>query len=218
MIKRTSEAEPSAEGLAPPSASKDWHDADPSRAIPFWASLRDDVICQVPPEQRQLSAVGWAILSAKIALSSSGFKVTLAYRVNHTLVHRAGRPGRVLAGVISRATNTIFRSSIAPKARLHGGLVLPHPHGIMIGSGVVVGPRTWIYQNVTMGGTYGKAGEPTVGADCRIYTNAVIGGPVTVGDGVVVSPNSLVQRSVPSRSMAVGVPANVFPQFGKPKV
>ena len=130
---------------------------------------------------------------------------------------RAGQPGRILAGFISRATSAIFRSSIAPKARIHGGLVLPHPHGLMIGAGVVVGPRAWIYQNVTMGGTYGKSGEPTVGADCRIYTNAVIGGPITVGDGVVVSPNSLVQRSVPSHSLAVGVPANVFPQFSKPK-
>jgi serine O-acetyltransferase len=70
---------------------------------------------------------------------------------------------------------------------------------------------------VTMGGTDGKDGEPTVGADCRIYTGAVIGGPITLGDEVVVSPNSLVQRSVPSRSMAVGVPANVFPKFAKPK-
>jgi len=216
MIKRTSEAAPT-EGPASASPSTDWREEDPTRPIPFWASLRDDVISQVPPDQRQLSTLGWALLTARIGLVSSGFQVTLAYRVNHTLVHRAGRPGRFLAGVISRATSTIFRSAIAPKARLHGGLVLPHPQGLMIGSGVVVGPRTWIYQNVTMGGTYGKTGEPTVGADCRIYTNAVIGGPVTVGDGVVVSPNSLVQRSVPSRSLAVGVPANVFPQFGKPK-
>ncbi len=94
---------------------------------------------------------------------------------------------------------------------------MPHPQGIMIGSGVVVGPRAWIFQNVTMGGTYGKDGEPTIGADCRIYTGAVIGGPVHLGDEVVVSPNSLVQRSVPSRSIAVGVPANVFPKFAKPK-
>ena len=63
---------------------------------------------------------------------------------------------------------------------------------------------------------YGNVWQPTVGADCRIHSGAVIGGPVTLGDEVVVSPNSLVQRSVPSRSMAVGVPANVFPKFAKP--
>jgi serine O-acetyltransferase len=68
-----------------------------------------------------------------------------------------------------------------------------------------------------MGGTEGKNGEPSLGADCRIHAGAVIGGPIKLGDEVVVSPNSLVQRSVPSRSLAVGVPANVYPKFGKSK-
>ncbi|HEY0466865.1 MAG TPA: hypothetical protein VGC79_21820 [Polyangiaceae bacterium] len=139
------------------------------------------------------------------------------YRVNHALVNHAGPTGRVVAGIVSRATHIVYRSAIAPRARLHGGLVLPHPQGIIIGAGVVVGPRAWIFQNVTMGGTSGTDGEPVVGADCRIYTGAVIGGPIKIGDDVVVSPNSLVQRSVPSKSLAVGVPANVFPLFGKAK-
>jgi len=195
-----------------------WNDRDSNRPVPFWDSVRADIIAHVPPDDRKRSALEWALTAAKIGLSSPGFKVTLAYRFNHALVNHVGPTGRVMAGVINKATYLIYRSAISPTARLHGGLILPHPQGVTIGSEVVVGPRTWIFQNVTMGGTYGKDGQPTVGADCRIYTGAVIGGPVTVGDEVVVSPNSLVQRSVPSGALAVGVPATVFPKFSKPKV
>jgi serine acetyltransferase len=217
MVEPTKRGDPAVDAHSPVQARKEWNDPNPNRAIPFWASIRQDIVAHLPLDQRAGSALSWAVRVAKIGVTSPGFKVTLLYRVNHVLVHRTGLAGKVVAGVVNRATHLVYGSAIAPRARLHGGLILPHPQGIIIGSEVVVGPRTWIYQNVTMGGTDGKDGEPTVGADCRIYTGAVIGGPVTIGDEVVVSPNSLVQRSVPSRSMAVGVPANIFPKFAKPK-
>jgi serine O-acetyltransferase len=97
-------------------------------------------------------------------------------------------------------------------------LILPHPQNIIIGGGVVIGPRAWVYQNVTMGGIPGKDGEPTVGADARIRCGVVICGPYLLGDDVDVAPNSLVQRNVPAGSLVVGVPANAFPRFAKPKV
>jgi serine acetyltransferase len=217
MVERKTRHETAVDGPPSDPAPAPWRDLYPNRPVPFWAAVREDVFAHVSPAQRGRSTLGWAWTIAKIGVSSPGFKVALLYRLNHALVGHGGSAGRVVAGVISRATHLVYRSAIAPRARLHGGLILPHPQGVIIGSRVVVGPRTWIFQNVTMGGTYGKDGEPTVGSDCRIYTGAVIGGPVTIGDAVVVSPNSLVQRNVPSRSMAVGVPANVFPQFTKPK-
>jgi serine O-acetyltransferase len=217
MLEPTTEAEPIADASSPEAPPREWSDPNPSRPVPFWSSVRDDILGHVPPKERPRSALGWALLTAKIGVTLPGFKVTCAYRVNHSLVNYAGLPGKILAGVINRATRAIFHSAIAPEARLHGGLILPHPQGVMISSGVVVGPRTWIFQNVTLSGTGGKAGEPTLGSNCAIYTGAVVGGPITIGDGVVVSPNSLVQRSVPSFNLAVGVPANVFPRFAKPK-
>jgi len=205
--------------IDPPSVGSPmaWNDTDSNRPVPFWSSVRADLIAQLPPNERQRSPLGWALAAAKIGISSPGFKVALVYRFNHALVNHVGPTGRIVAGVINKATHIIYHSAISPTARLHGGLVLPHPQGITIGTEVVVGPRTWIYQNVTMGGTGGRDGQPNVGADCRIYTGAVIVGPVVVGDEVVVSPNSLVQRSVPSGSLAVGVPAAVFPKFSKAK-
>lgn len=218
MSEPTARAEPGPALAEPPAAAAPaaWTDPAPGRPIPFREAFRQDVLAHVPYEQWGRSAAGWALLTARIALTSPGFKVTLAYRLSHTIYYRGGPPGRVAAKVLGWFVHHLYFSSIAPGARLHGGLILPHPQGIVIGATVEVGPRAWIYQNVTMGGAGVKDGEPKVGADCRIHCGAVVCGPITVGDGVVVSPLSLVQRNVPSRSMAVGVPANVFPQFARP--
>jgi serine O-acetyltransferase len=176
--------------------------------------LRQDLVAHVPPEQRNLSALGWALMVVRALLTSPGFTVTICYRFNHTISHHGGVVGRVVAKVVNWFVLHLYFCSIAPQARLHGGLLMPHPQGIIIGSRVVVGPRAWIFHNVTIGGIAGKDGEPTIGSDSRLRCGAVICGPYVIGDEVEVCPNSLVQRNVPGRSMVVGVPANVFPRFG----
>jgi serine O-acetyltransferase len=217
MLERTIETESAGDSSSPGSGPKPWSDPNPNRPVPFWSSVRDDLAGHVSPSERPRTALRWALLAAKVGLTLPGFKVTCLYRLNHSLISHAGMPGKVAAGLVSRATHFIFHSAIAPDARLHGGLILPHPQGVTIGSRVVVGPRTWIFHNVTLASARGKPGEPALGSNCAVFTGAVISGPVVLGDGVIVSPNSLVQRDVPSFSLAVGVPANVFPKFTKPK-
>ena len=93
-----------------------------------------------------------------------------------------------------------YGCALASTARLHGGLVLPHPHGIVVGGGAVVGPRAWIFQHVTIGGAPGRVGMPHIGADARLYAGAVVTGPVRVGDGVTIGANAVVHRDVPART------------------
>jgi len=207
-------AEVEVEASAPPAP---WSDPAPDRPLPFWSSLRADVIAHVPPEGRGGSAWRWARIVLHVAVTSRSFHVTFLYRMNHALSSHAGPVGKVLAGIVNWVVHHLYYCSISPAARLHGGLILPHPQGVIIGGGAVVGPRAWIYQNVTIGGGVGKEGLPTVGAGCRIYSGAVLSGPIAIGDEVVVSPNTLVQRNVPDRSLVVGVPGNVFPRFARPK-
>jgi serine O-acetyltransferase len=120
-------------------------------------------------------------------------------------------PGRVLAAILFWIGRHWYGCSIASTARLHAPLVFPHPQGIVIGPGVVVGPRTWIFHNVTIGGVPGRSGMPRVGCDARIYTGAVICGPVVVGDNVMVGANTVVSRDVPSRSLVRPTSAIVQP-------
>jgi len=127
------------------------------------------------------------------------------------LVHRAGLLGRVLGGVLFWWNRHFHGCTIAPTARLHGGVILPHPQGIVIGAEVVVGPRAWIFQNVTIGGAPGKTGVPAIGADVRIFSGAVISGPITLGDNVMIGANAVVLRDVPDRTLVQSLPAEFLP-------
>ncbi|TOI02540.1 DapH/DapD/GlmU-related protein, partial [Vibrio parahaemolyticus] len=53
-----------------------------------------------------------------------------------------------------------------------------------------------IHQNVTIGGTVGKDGQPTLGDNVMVYANAVIVGPIAIGSNVIVAANSVVTQSV----------------------
>jgi serine O-acetyltransferase len=94
-------------------------------------------------------------------------------------------------------------------ARLGGGLILPHPLGIVIGPGVEVGPRAWIFQHATLGGSPGRDGMPRVGPDARIWPGAVLAGPIEVGANVVIGANAVVTVDVPDRTL-VRVPPPSF--------
>ena len=178
-----------------------WTEADPGRPVPFWESLCRDVIAHIPHESRGKTRWGWAWAAIVVALRSTSFHVTTLYRLGHLLRHRAGPPGRVLAGLLFWWGRHWYGCAIASGARLHGGLMLPHPQGIVIGSGVVVGPWSYIYQNVTIGGAPGKVGLPRVGAEARIYAGAVLTGPITVGDHSILGANVVVGRDVPDRTV-----------------
>ena len=52
--------------------------------------------------------------------------------------------------------------------------------------------------------------EVTIGNDCWIGGNTVIMPGVTIGDGVTVGASSVVTKSIPSYSVAVGSPARVI--------
>lgn len=52
--------------------------------------------------------------------------------------------------------------------------------------------------------------EVTIGNDCWIGGHTVILPGVTVGDGVTIGASSVVTKSIPSYSIAVGSPARVI--------
>jgi serine O-acetyltransferase len=170
---------------------------DPGRPVPFLPAFRADILAHVPPERTGGSRVGWWMSLASTAVRSSGFHVATLYRLAHLSRGRGGWPGRALAATLFWFVRHSYGCSIAPTARIHGGLILPHPQGIVIGAGAVLGPRCWVFQNVTVGGAPGRTGLPTVGADCRLFAGAVLVGPIRVGDRAVVGANAVVHRDVP---------------------
>jgi serine O-acetyltransferase len=90
-------------------------------------------------------------------------------------------------------------------SRFWGQVMFPHPIGIVIGDGAVIGRNVRIYQNVTLGLTEnGVGGYPTIEDDVAIYAGAVIIGGITVGASSVIGANAIVSRDVPAGSVVVG--------------
>jgi serine O-acetyltransferase len=102
---------------------------------------------------------------------------------------------------------------ISLRSRIGVGLKLPHPVGIVIGQGVIIGARCTIYQHVTLGGRrigdWRAGAYPVVGDDVTIFAGAVVVGEVNIGDRATIGANAAVLESIPGDSVAVGVPACV---------
>ncbi|MCV9878017.1 serine O-acetyltransferase [Brenneria izbisi] len=88
---------------------------------------------------------------------------------------------------------------------------LPHPFGIVIGKGVVLGYDCRVYQGVTIGSKF-KDGlsYPIIGNNVTIYANSVIVGNVKIGDNVIIGASTLVIKDIPANSVVIGNPARII--------
>jgi len=87
-----------------------------------------------------------------------------------------------------------------------GGLLIPHPNGIVIHPDARIGVNCLIFQQVTIG-TRETAGAPVIEGHVDIGAGAKILGLVRVGAHVRVGANAVVLSNVPSGSVAIGIPA-----------
>jgi serine O-acetyltransferase len=95
----------------------------------------------------------------------------------------------------------VTQSEIHLSCHIEGGLMLPHPTGIIIHPASRIGPNCLIFHQVTL------AGPVELGGHCDIGAGAKIMGPVTLGCHVQVGANAVVTRNLPDHSVVVGIPA-----------
>jgi serine O-acetyltransferase len=91
---------------------------------------------------------------------------------------------------------------------LGGGLLLPHPQGVVVHPEAKVGPNCLLLQQVTIG-TGPKPGLPVLGGHVDVGAGARILGGVVIGDHATIGANAVVIDDVPPGAVAVGVPAVV---------
>lgn len=116
--------------------------------------------------------------------------------------------GTVLALIISKYWvlnhwfwSIVTQSEIHLDCKIGGGLLLPHPNGIIIHPSSTIGPNCLIFHQVTFAGAVEVEGHCDIGAGAKII------GPVKIGKHVQIGANAVVLQDIAEKSIAVGVPA-----------
>jgi serine O-acetyltransferase len=146
----------------------------------------------------------------------AGFQAVLLYRVSHWLYQRGWI---YLPWFLSRLSIAITGAEIEFNARIGPGMFVSHPVGIVVGRGTVIGSDVTLFQGVTFGVKSWHPDAitkfPRVGNKCYFFTGAAVLGEVTVGDNCIVGAHAVVTSDLPDGSLALGIPAQVYPGKGK---
>ncbi|MDO9527454.1 MAG: serine acetyltransferase [Gemmobacter sp.] len=111
-----------------------------------------------------------------------------------------------------RFWSVVTQADIPLTARLGGGLLMPHPNGIVIHPDADIGINCMIFQQVTVGLVEKSPIAPRIGAQVDIGAGAKVLGPVSVGDHARIGANAVVTRDIPAGMVATGIPATARPR------
>lgn len=92
------------------------------------------------------------------------------------------------------------------------GLYLGHAFNITINGNAVIGDYCSIHKGATIGqeNRGRRKGCPTIGNKVHIGINAAIVGKITIGDDVMIAPNTYINCDVPSHSVVLGNPCKII--------
>ena len=107
-----------------------------------------------------------------------------------------------------RVWSIVTGAEIPVNLKIGGGLLLPHPNGIVIHCDSKIGFNCLIFQQVTIGSR--DSPPPTIGNHVDIGAGAKILGQITIGDYAKIGANAVVLTDVPAYATAVGVPAKIY--------
>ena len=108
-----------------------------------------------------------------------------------------------------RFWTAVTGADIPLNCKIAGGLLMPHPNGIVIHPDAEIGPNCLIFQQVTLGEGR-RPGLPRIGAHVDIGAGAKLLGGIVVGDHARIGANAVVLDDVPAGASAVGIPARVI--------
>jgi serine O-acetyltransferase len=114
---------------------------------------------------------------------------------------------RRLAVLRHRFWSAVSGADIPLNATIGGGLLIPHPNGIVVHPKAVIGPNCLLFQQVTVGDA---GGIPRIGGHVDIGAGAKVLGPVTIGDHARIGANAVVLLDVPPGATAAGIPARLL--------
>ena len=104
-----------------------------------------------------------------------------------------------------RFWSVVTGSEIDLSVQIGGGLLLPHPNGVVIHPDAKIGINCLIHQQVTIGTSEdGGEGVPVIEGHVKIYSGAKILGPIHVGAHATIGANTVVLVDVPDQATVIG--------------
>lgn len=108
-----------------------------------------------------------------------------------------------MAVVRYRFWSVVTGADIQLNSRIGGGLLIPHPNGIVIHPAASIGANCLIFQQVTIGTTHKSPLPPKIGDHVDIGAGAKILGNISIGNNVKIGANAVITKSVPSNTTVV---------------
>lgn len=115
---------------------------------------------------------------------------------------------KVIAVIQHRFWSVVTGADIPLNCNIAGGLLIPHPNGIVIHPDAKIGPNCLIFQQVTVGTRSGTK-APSIAGHVDIGAGAKVLGEITIGAHAQIGANAVVLINVPDGKVAVGVPAKI---------
>ena len=131
---------------------------------------------------------------------------------------RGGLAGKALAWLASKrhmVWSVVSGADIPLKTQIGGGLLIPHPNGIVIHPDSVIGVNCLLFQQVTLGTN--SSSPPVLGGHVDIGAGAKVLGKVRIGNHARIGANAVVTKEVPEGATMVGIPAKPVPVAVKPE-
>lgn len=114
--------------------------------------------------------------------------------------------------IVLRHFQIKYGFQIYPETQIGEGFYLGHWGLLAINPGVIIGKNCNIAQGVSIAqANRGKfQGTPKIGDEVWIGPNAVIVGGITIGNNVLIAPNTYLAENVPDNSLVIGNPCRIF--------
>jgi serine O-acetyltransferase len=118
-------------------------------------------------------------------------------------------PAKKIAVLRYRFWSVITGAEIPINTSIGGGLLIPHPNGIVIHREANIGPNCLIFQQVTIGSANGSL-PPTIGGHVDIGAGAKVLGNINISNHAKIGANAVVLIDVPTGKTAIGIPAKII--------
>jgi serine O-acetyltransferase len=104
-----------------------------------------------------------------------------------------------------RFWSIVTGADIPLNCQIGGGLILPHPNGVVIHPSAKIGVNCTIFQQVTIVTKVQIGSHVDIGAGAKILKNVTIGNHAKVGANAVLK-----NIDIPEGATAVGIPAKII--------